>query len=50
LLIVLHDRFGRAKKIDGEAEAHLIALACSQVPQGYNRWTLRLLAEEMVSI
>ena len=37
-------------KIDGEAEAHLIALACSQVPQGYNRWTLRLLAEEMVTL
>ena len=28
----------------------LIALACSQVPQGYNRWTLRLLAEEMVTL
>ncbi|BCU13613.1 hypothetical protein MAN88_41770 [Microcystis aeruginosa] len=27
----------------------LIALACSQVPQGYKRWTLRLLAEEMVT-
>jgi hypothetical protein len=39
----------KLKKIDGEPEAHLIALACSQVPQGYNRWTLRLLAEEMVS-
>ena len=38
------------KKIDGEAEAHLIALACSQVPQGYNRWTLRLLAESMVTL
>ncbi len=31
----------KLKKIDGEAEAHLIAPACSQVPQGYNRWTLR---------
>lgn len=40
----------KLKKIDGEAEAHLIALACSQVPQGYNRWTLRLLAEEMVTL
>ena len=38
------------KKIDGEAEARLIALACSQAPQGYNRWTLRLLAEEMVTL
>jgi len=34
--------------LDGDAEAHLIALACSQPPQGHNRWTLRLLAEKMV--
>jgi hypothetical protein len=40
----------KLKKIDGEAAAHLIALACSQVPQGYNRWTLRLLGEEMVTL
>lgn len=38
----------KLKKIDGETEAHLIALACSQAPLGYNRWTLRLLAEQMV--
>ncbi len=38
----------KLKKIDGETEAHLIALACSQAPTGYNRWTLRLLAEQMV--
>ncbi len=38
----------KLKKIDGEAEAHLIALACSEAPKGYNRWTLRLLAEQMV--
>ena len=38
----------KLKKIDGEAEAHLIALACSEAPRGYARWTLRLLAEQMV--
>jgi len=38
----------KLKKIDGEAEAHLIALACSEAPTGYSRWTLRLLAEQMV--
>lgn len=38
----------KLKKIDGEAEAHLIALACSETPTGYNRWTLRLLAQQMV--
>jgi transposase len=36
------------RKLDGEGEAHLIALACSQAPVGYSRWTLRLLAERMV--
>jgi transposase len=33
--------------LDGEAEAHLIALACSQAPGGYTRWTLRLLKRGM---
>src|SRR3989304_10206218 len=32
------------KKIDGDVEAHLIALACSEAPEGYSRWSLRLLA------
>jgi hypothetical protein len=31
-------------------EAKLIALRCSQCPQGYNRWTLQLLADQMVSL
>ena len=38
----------KLNKIDGETEAHLVALACSQAPTGYNRWTLRLLADQMV--
>ena len=37
-------------KIDGEKEAHLIALVCSQPPQGCARWTLRLLAAKMVEL
>jgi transposase len=36
-------------KLDGEQEAHLIALACSQPPPGRARWTLRLLAERFVA-
>jgi len=40
----------RAKKLDGVAEAHLIATACSSAPQGRNRWTVRLLAEQMVAL
>ena len=35
----------RQRKLDGEQEAHLIALACSKPPPGRRRWTLRLLAE-----
>ena len=38
----------RAKKLDGEAEAHLIAIACSEAPQGRASWTLKLLAEQLV--
>ncbi|OGO26790.1 MAG: transposase [Chloroflexi bacterium RBG_16_52_11] len=34
-------------RLDGEAEAHLIALACSQAPEGHTRWTLRLLKNGM---
>lgn len=37
-------------KIDGAAEAHLVALVCSSPPEGYARWTLRLLAEKMVEL
>jgi hypothetical protein len=36
--------------LDGEAEAHLIALACSEPPEGHGRWTLRLLRDEMVAL
>jgi len=38
------------RKIDGDAEAHLIALACSKAPEGRSRWTLRLLADRMVAL
>jgi transposase len=38
------------KKLDGDAEAHLIALACTDAPEGYTRWSLRLLANRMVEL
>ena len=38
------------RKIDGEVEAHIIALACMDPPQGYSRWTLRLLADKTVEL
>lgn len=37
-------------KVDGELEAHIIALACSEAPEGYARWTVRLLAEKAVEL
>ena len=38
------------KTLDGEQEAHLIALACCESPEGRARWTLRLLADKMVEL
>lgn len=38
------------RKLDGKAEAHLIALLCGPAPAGYARWSLRLLADELVKI
>lgn len=38
------------KKVDGDAEAHLIALSCSEPPEGHARWTLRLLAKKVVEL
>ena len=39
-----------APKVTGAVEAHIIALACSEPPQGYARWTVRLLAERSVEL
>ena len=38
------------RKLDGEHEAHLVALACTPSPAGRRRWTLRLLADKMVEL
>ena len=38
------------RKLDGAGEAHLIALTCGDPPAGRERWTLRLLAERMVTL
>ncbi len=37
-------------KVDGELEAHMIALCCSEPPKGYTRWTVRLLADKCVEL
>jgi hypothetical protein len=38
------------RKLGGEQEAHLLALACAPPPEGKGRWSLRLLAERMVAL
>jgi len=38
------------RKIDGDLEAHLVALCCSDPPEGRSKWSLRLLAEKMVEL
>jgi transposase len=40
----------RALKLDGEGEAHLVQLACSEPPPGRRRWTLHLLADKLVEL
>lgn len=37
-------------KVDGDVEAHLIALSCSAPPSGHARWSLRLLADRAVEL
>ncbi len=51
--VALHGKKGSrvyAKKADGDFEAHLIALSCSEPPKGFTRWTLRLLADKVVEL
>jgi transposase len=38
------------RRLDGKAEAHLVAIACGAPPKGRARWTLRLLADQMVGL
>ncbi len=38
------------KKVDGDLEAHLVALSCSEPPEGFARWSLRLLADKVVEL
>jgi transposase len=39
-----------AKKADGDFEAHLVALSCSKPPEGFSRWSLRLLADKVIEL
>ncbi len=43
-------RPGQRRKLDGNQEAYLVAVACSPAPEGHTRWTLRLLADRVVKL
>ena len=43
-------RPGQRRKLDGRAEATLIATACTEAPEGHAHWTLRLLADKLVKL
>ena len=50
--VLKHGNIGarRVKALDGVAEAHTIALACGDAPEGRNRWTVRLLADKLIEL
>ncbi len=51
--VALHGRKGERvykRKADGDFEAHLVALSCSEPPEGYAQWSLRLLADQVVEL
>ena len=51
--IALNGRKGKRvyeKKADGDLEAHLVALSCGEPPAGFARWSLRLLADQLVEL
>ena len=53
LHMALHGHKGSrvySKKADGDLEAHLVAMSCSQPPSGFARWSLRLLADKLVEL
>ena len=45
-----HTQVKRRRKVDEKVEAHLIALACSPVPDGHDHWTMRALAGKVVEL
>jgi transposase len=48
--LVDHQRPGGRKKLDGKQEAFLVALACSETPDGQATWTMQMLADKLVEL
>jgi hypothetical protein len=40
----------KRRLLDGNGEAQLIAIACSEAPDGYSKWTLQLIADQLVAL
>ncbi len=40
----------RGKVMDGEAEAHLVQIACTEAPDGHEKWSLQMLADRMIEL
>ena len=45
-----HPQKKRDKRLDGAAEARLVQLACSEVPDGHERWTMQMLADKLIEL
>jgi transposase len=45
-----HPRPGKTAKLTNKQAAHVIAIACSDAPEGHEHWTLRLLADKVVAL
>ena len=48
--LIERPRPGQRRKLDGRQEAHLVAIACSDAPEGHTHWTLQLLADKVVQM
>ena len=46
----MRPRPGATRKLDGHQEAYLVALACSDPPEGKKRWTMQMLADKLVRL
>ena len=46
----VHEKPPKAPIVSGETEARIVALACSKPPEGYSRWSLRLLRERVIEL
>ena len=46
----VHEKPPKAPIVSGETEARIVALACSEPPEGYSRWSLRLLRERVIEL